>query len=159
MEYSDNVREVGLRMLQIMRQADGIGLAAQQVGLPWMMFVCDVPADDSRSPEADPPSASPGPEVFINPEIVTRKGLPETTSEGCLSLPGVLGDVTRQPTVTIRALDLDGNAFEKTATGLLARCYQHEYDHLVGVMIIDKFPEPDLRKNKNLLSHMERRGR
>jgi len=158
-EYSPNVREVGLRMIEMMRQADGIGLAAPQVGLSWMMFVANVPADESRSPEASPPSASGGPEVFINPEIVRTEGLPETMSEGCLSLPGVLGEVTRQPTLTIRALDLDGHPFEKTATGLLARCYQHEYDHLMGVMIIDKFPEADLKKNKTLLSQMEKRGR
>jgi len=158
-EYSANVREVGVRMIEMMRQADGIGLAAPQVGLSWLMFVADVPTDEGRSPDTVPPSASGGPEVFINPEIVRAEGLPETMSEGCLSLPGVLGEVTRQPTVTIRALDLEGNPFEKTATGLLARCYQHEHDHLLGVMIIDKMPEADLKKNKNLLNHMEKRGR
>ncbi|MFT5424563.1 MAG: peptide deformylase [Phycisphaerales bacterium] len=158
-EYSPNVREVGVRMIEIMSQADGIGLAAPQVGLSWMMFVARVPADETRSPDASPPSASLEPEVFINPEIVRVKGLPETMAEGCLSLPGVLGEVTRRPTVVIRALDLEGNAFEKTATGLLARCYQHEYDHLMGVMIIDKMAQADLRKNKNFLKHMEKRDR
>lgn len=158
-EYSDNVRAVGERMIDMMYKADGVGLAAPQVGLPWMLFVADVPVDEGRSADTDPPSASRGPEVFINPEIVSTAGMPEPMSEGCLSLPGVLGEVRRPPTVTVRALDLEGNPFEKTATGLLARCFLHEHDHLMGVLILDKMDEQELRKNKSLLTSLERRAR
>lgn len=157
--YTDNVRAIAERMVEMMYKADGVGLAAPQVGLPWMLFVADVPEDEGRSSETTPPSASSGAEVFINPEIVDTTGIPEPMAEGCLSLPGVLGEVFRPPTVTIRALDLEGNPFERTATGLLGRCYLHEYDHLTGVLILDKMNDRELRKNKTLISSLERRAR
>lgn len=153
------VRAMAERMIELMHGADGIGLAAPQVGLPWRMFVAHVPPGEGRSPDSDPPAANNGPEVFINPEIIASEGEPEVYDEGCLSLPGITGDVTRPPTVTLAYTTLDGARVERKATGLLARCWQHELDHLDGVLILDKMPSAQLAKNKAAIRNLERRRR
>ncbi len=155
----DEVRAVAARMIEVMNSADGIGLAAPQVGLGWRMFVCHVPPPDDAAGPEDPPTACAGPEVFINPEILKYEGPPEPYEEGCLSLPGILGEVRRPPIVTVRAIDGQGNTFERRAGGLLGRCWQHEIDHLDGVMIIDKMSQISRLKNRSALRQMERRGR
>jgi len=153
-----NVRDVALRMVELMFQADGIGLAAPQVGLPWRLFVAHVPESEGRSATADPPSATPDPRVYINPEITSPLGPLETAEEGCLSLPDIRGEVLRPQTVTISALDVEGQPFKQTATGLLARCWQHEVDHLDGVLIIDKMPQMSRLKNRSLIRALERQS-
>ena len=109
-------------MFETMYAARGIGLAAPQVGRSERLAVVDV--DDE-------------PMVLINPEIVEAARTTEKAEEGCLSIPDVYGDVERPATVRVRAMDRDGNAFEREASGLLARCLQHEIDHLHGKMFID----------------------
>ncbi|MEQ8770515.1 MAG: peptide deformylase [Phycisphaerales bacterium] len=155
----DEVRAVAERMIEVMRSAEGIGLAAPQVGLGWRMFVCHVPPPEEDVPADDPATACADAEVFINPEILKYEGPPEGYEEGCLSLPGILGEVRRPPIVTVRAMDQHGNAFERRAGGLLGRCWQHEIDHLDGVMIIDKMTQMSRLKNRTALKQMERRGR
>jgi len=155
-EVTDEVRAVAHRMIEIMLKAPGLGLAAPQVGLPWRLFVCHVPLDpldpadpDSRlepdpsSPPSSTPSpplvsATPEPIVYINPVLSAPANPVESESEGCLSLPDITGDIPRPRTITIEALDLAGAPFRQTATGLLARCWQHEADHLDGVLILDR---------------------
>lgn len=137
-EVTDEVRAVARRMVEIMLQAEGLGLAAPQVGLPWRLFVCHVPPDADRSPAADPPSATAEPIVFVNPVLSEPVSPVESLNEGCLSLPDISGDVSRPRGITVDALDLDGNPFRRTAAGLLARCWQHEVDHLDGVLILDR---------------------
>ena len=102
----------------------GVGLAAVQVGMLKRIFVCDV-GDDTGLHE------------FINPLILERKGS-QIGSEGCLSVPGKSGEVERPQEVRIRALDRMGNPFELTAKDFLAVCICHEYDHLDGILFIDK---------------------
>ncbi|VAX36870.1 Peptide deformylase [hydrothermal vent metagenome] len=144
-EVTDEVRTVARRMIEIMLQAPGLGLAAPQVGLPWRLFVCHVPLDpadkDSRL-DTDPASplltATPEPTVYINPVLSAPLNPVESESEGCLSLPDITGDIPRPRAITIEALDLAGSPFRQTATGLLARCWQHEADHLDGVLILDR---------------------
>ncbi len=150
------VRAVADAMLKIMRGKEGIGLAAPQVGLAWRMFIVDVPPSDTRSADADPASATHGPVAYINPVLSRPQGTIELYEEGCLSLPDIRGDVLRPPTMTITALDLDGQEFTQTATGLLARCWQHEFDHLNGVLIIDKMTAPFRLKNKAAIRDLER---
>ena len=152
-EITDEVRAVAERMVDLMYQAEGIGLAAPQVGLDWRMFVVDVPPseDGERSADASPASTTEGPVVYINPTIsgFSRDLVPY--EEGCLSLPRITGDVRRPSTCTISATGLDGQPFTQTGDGLLARCWQHEFDHLEGVLIIDKFDLATRRSVKNAL--------
>lgn len=158
-EVTEEVRAVAKRMIELMFSADGIGLAAPQVGLSWRMFVAHVPPNEERSPESDPPTATASPQVYINPVISDPRGSPEPYDEGCLSLPDITGQVFRPPTVTITAMDLEGRRFTRTATGLLARCWQHELDHLDGVLILDRMTQLSRLKNRSVVRRMERDSR
>ncbi|HMN40003.1 MAG TPA: peptide deformylase [Phycisphaerales bacterium] len=149
------VRAVAARMVELMRQAKGIGLAAPQVGLSWRMFICDIPRSEDHSPDSDPPTGTDGPQFYINPKLSHPVGAPQKMEEGCLSLPEITGEVLRPPTITITALDLHGRSFTRTATGLLARCWQHEMDHLDGVLIIDKMTQMSRLKNRTLIKDLE----
>jgi peptide deformylase len=118
---SDELRRLADDMLETMYMAKGIGLAAPQVGRTERLTVVDV---DEH------------PLVLFNPEIMVAEGK-EKAEEGCLSIPDVYGDVERAARVVVRALDRDGEPFEVDATELLARCLQHEIDHLHGRLFID----------------------
>ena len=120
-EVTDEVRKLADDMFDTMYAAKGIGLAAPQVGSSERLAVVDV--DDQRY-------------ALINPEIVWEEGS-ERSEEGCLSIPDIYGDVDRAQRVLVRALDLEGNQIEIEATDLLARCLQHEIDHLHGRLFID----------------------
>lgn len=138
----DIVRAVAARMLELMHEAEGAGLAAPQVGLPWRMFVTR--ADDEHPDR-----------VFINPNMVELGGDLEVRAEGCLSLPGLTLDIRRPAFATMTCLDLDGCTLTLTATDLMARVWQHEHDHLNGVMIIDKMTPIDRIANRRLLKELE----
>src|SRR5580658_4847465 len=114
-------------MAETMYAAPGVGLAATQIGEALQIFVIDVA-------EQDQPSEL---RVFINPEILERHDA-ITWSEGCLSFPGVSEEIDRAAKVRVRAQDREGTWFELEAEGLLAVAIQHEYDHLQGVLMIDK---------------------
>lgn len=120
-EVTDEVRKLADDMFDTMYAAKGIGLAAPQVGRSERLAVVDV--DDQRY-------------ALINPEIVWEEGS-ERSEEGCLSIPDIYGDVDRAQRVLVRALDLEGKQIEIEATDLLARCLQHEIDHLHGRLFID----------------------
>ncbi len=150
------VRAVAQRMIELMQEADGVGLAAPQIGLAWRLFVADVPPDSDRSPETAPPTATASPLVFVNPVVVASEGPAEPFEEGCLSLPEIRGDVLRPPIVTVRATDLEGREFTLRCAGLLARCCQHEIDHLDGVLIIDRFTQMSRLKNKAAVRELEK---
>jgi peptide deformylase len=155
---TDEVRAVAMRMIELMNQAEGIGLAAPQVGLAWRMFVAHVPPEDGRSADSFAPTASREPRVYVNPVISSPEGALESYNEGCLSLPDIRGDVLRPPVVTITATDLDARQFTERGAGLLARCWQHELDHLDGVLIIDRMTQMSRLKNKSALRDLERSG-
>jgi len=159
-EINDEVRAVAERMIELMRAAPGVGLAAPQVGLGWRLFVAEVPPDEEgddpdRDLSSDPPSATEGPQVYINPLLsdFERDLIPMT--EGCLSLPDIEGEVRRPSRVTIEAANLDGTRIRRRAGGLLARVWQHEFDHLEGVLILDKMAPADRRKNKTRVKHLQ----
>ena len=153
----DTVRAVARRMIELMYEAPGIGLAAPQVGLPWRMFVCDVSPDEERERTAldDPPSATDAPMVCINPELADYSRDLVPYEEGCLSLPDIHGAVRRPSEVTLTATDLDANPFTARAQGLLARCWQHECDHLDGVLIIDRMDPAGKLRNKRAIKELE----
>ncbi|HLO42356.1 MAG TPA: peptide deformylase [Phycisphaerales bacterium] len=155
---STDLSAVASRMLDLMHTAEGIGLAAPQVGLSIRMFVVDIPPDDERTADGDLPSATRGPQVYINPVISRPLGAPEASEEGCLSLPDIRGQVLRPPTVTIHAYDLAGKEFTQTATGLLARCWQHELDHLDGTLILDRMTQMSRIRNRAAIRDLERGG-
>lgn len=160
---TDEVQAVAARMLELMFEARGIGLAAPQVALPWRMFVVHVPPNDedddpeepARSPDHVPPTATATPQVYINPTLSGFSRDLVSHSEGCLSIPGVTGEVRRPSAVTITALNLRGERITQHATGLLARCWQHEFDHIEGVLCVDKFLPPDRRRAAKQLRAME----
>jgi peptide deformylase len=114
-------------MKDLMYEARGLGLAAPQVALPYQLLVMNV-TGDSKQPERE--------EVYLNPSIVERKGFIED-EEGCLSFPGLYQKIRRAKSVKIQAYDLKGNLVEKVVTDLEARAWQHEIDHLNGVLFID----------------------
>ncbi len=163
---TDEVRAVADRMLELMFDAPGIGLAAPQVGLSWRMFVCHVlPEDREESAIEDagdskgaatPRTSTAEPMVFINPVLSDPVGPVEWGNEGCLSLPQITGDVQRPRTITVRALDREGEPFTLTATGLLARCVQHEYDHLDGVLILDKLSPLSRLRTRSAVRGLEK---
>lgn len=123
-QVDDSVRELIDDMLETMYQAPGIGLAAVQVNDPRRVVVIDTSEDHSD------------PLTLVNPEIVDKQG-EEEMDEGCLSVPGFYETVKRAEKVRVRALDRDGNVFEREADGLLAVCVQHEIDHLDGKLFVD----------------------
>jgi len=162
-ELNDEVRAVAQRMIELMNGARGIGLAAPQVGLSWRMFVAHVPADPDADEESAPPAtpddlpdSCDGPEVYLNPVITEFAGDLEPYDEGCLSLPGITGEVNRPAIVTMEATDLEGNKVTRRATGLLARCWQHEIDHLDGVLILDKMTQMSRLKNRSRIKSLEK---
>ncbi len=152
---TDEVRAVATRMVELMRQAEGIGLAAPQVAVPWRLFVCSVPDTEDHPLDADPPEATAGPIVCINPTLADFSEELEPFDEGCLSLPDITGSVRRPARITLTATDLDGKRFTLRAGGLLARCIQHETDHLDGVLIIDKMQQLSRIKNRRALKELE----
>lgn len=159
-EVTDEVRAVAARLIELMHEADGIGLAAPQAGLPWRMFVAYVPAiaEFDRHLGDDPMTAHAEPQVYINPSILSMEGDLEPYEEGCLSLPEIHGDVRRPPIVTIEATNLDGERFRERSQGLLARCMLHENDHLDGVLIIDRMTPMSRLKNRSRLKDLEKQA-
>lgn len=154
-EITEETRQIVGRMIELMDEAEGIGLAAPQVGLAISLFIVDIPTGDKNSPDTDPPSATSDVMVFINPKILSFENPPEPYEEGCLSLPEIRGDVLRPPIVTMQATGLDGKPFTLRAGGLLARCMQHEFDHLQGILILDKMTQKSRMKNRLAVKDLE----
>ncbi|HUQ82808.1 MAG TPA: peptide deformylase [Gemmatimonadaceae bacterium] len=120
---TEELRRLTDDMFETMHAAKGIGIAAPQIGRSERIAVIDVENN---------------PIVLVNPEIILSEGSAKG-EEGCLSIPEIFGDVDRATRITVRALDRDGEPFELEATELLARCMQHEIDHLHGKLFIDYF--------------------
>ncbi|MBX2851364.1 MAG: peptide deformylase [Phycisphaeraceae bacterium] len=142
-EVTDEIKSVAAKMIELMHQAPGVGLAAPQVGLPWRMFV------------ANPTGEAGDDRVYINPQLSGAAGGSAARDEGCLSLPGITVEVTRPTEITIRAINLEGEAFEDSGDDLIARIWQHEYDHLDGVLIIDKMSPMDRMANRRAIKELE----
>ncbi len=136
------IRELAQNMIETMHAANGVGLAAQQVGEALQLTVLDISQVEDRpsamklnGQDVDPKSAMPI--VLINPEITLNEET-ETGTEGCLSFPEINGEIERAKAVVTRAETADGKRIEIEATGLLARAIQHEVDHLNGILFIDR---------------------
>ena len=138
----DHIRELAQNMIETMHAANGVGLAAQQIGEPIQLTVLDVSQIEDRPTtmklngnEVDPKSAMPL--VLINPEIELGVET-ETGIEGCLSFPEITGEIPRAESIVVRGQDLEGNPIQIETTGFLARAIQHEVDHLNGILFIDR---------------------
>ncbi len=116
-------------MVDTMREAHGVGLAAPQVGVSLRVVVLQMPDDED-------------PVALINPVIVKRTGEREV-SEGCLSVPGYTGEIKRAASVTVKGQDRQGRAIRLKATGRVAQALEHELDHLNGVLYVDHIESPD----------------
>ncbi|MCR4579190.1 MAG: peptide deformylase [Treponema sp.] len=123
-EVNDEIRKLAEDMFETMIDADGVGLACPQIGKSLRMFVC-MADDDVRR-------------VFINPQIIKTSQETGEYDEGCLSIPQVYETIVRPVAITVQALNEHGRPFTLDADGLLARIIQHEYDHLDGILYIDR---------------------
>jgi peptide deformylase len=139
--FGPDLEALADKMLRLMRQGEGVGLAAPQVGLLLRMFVCNAtgePGDDL---------------VLVNPRFVGLSGA-EEREEGCLSLPGVTVSRRRATHAVIEAVGTDGQPFQKTGEGLVARVWQHESDHLDGRVIADGMSATDEIRNRRALKQL-----
>lgn len=123
------------QMLETMRAANGVGLAAPQVGVAQRFFVVELPEDE----ETDQPQLT---IMLFNPEIVKGRG-EQVGFEGCLSIPGYVGEVARYEQVTVKGLNEKGQPARHKVEGYLARVFQHEIDHLDGILYTDRLTDPE----------------
>jgi peptide deformylase len=162
-EITESIRELAQRMALTMLKNEvvGVGIAAPQVGINLRLIVVKTTGDDGRSRK----DALPGellldplmPVALVNPEIISSSGETDTSEEGCLSLPGVSGNVTRPSRVVLRAQMLDGKTVTAECGGLLARCLQHEIDHLDGILFYDHLSPEEQAKNAPTMKKLEKR--
>lgn len=141
-EFNADLAVLAERMIELMHEHKGVGLAAAQVGVPLRIFVAN-PTDDRKNDR-----------VYVNPELFDLEGAKEA-EEGCLSIPDVHIIVRRPLRARIKAQDVTGAAFERAAEDFEARVWQHETDHLNGVLIIDKMGPSDRIASKKKLKELE----
>lgn len=140
--FDENLEALARRMFELMREAKGVGLAAAQVGQNIRLFVMNA----TGKPEDDM--------VYVNPVLTEGEG-EEEAEEGCLSLPGINVEVFRSKKMRIDAQDLKGQKISQTATGYLARIWQHEFDHLNGIMLTDRMGPVAKLANRRKLKELE----
>jgi peptide deformylase len=142
-EITDDVRRLADRMVDIMLENKGVGLAGPQAGVGLQIFVVSVDGTKENA------------KAYINPEISLSGGL-EENDEGCLSLPEIYTRIKRYKKCTITATDLQGNEFTEEAEGLLARAFQHEFDHLQGRLIKDRMGRVAAIAHRRQLKELEK---
>jgi len=143
-KVNKDLKKLVEQMFPLMYKAKGVGLAANQVDLPFQLFIVNETADPTTGEEL----------VFINPVITKPKGR-EEKEEGCLSLPGVYANVVRPTQIHVSAYALDGSPIEATFDGMLARIIQHEFDHVQGTMFIDRIAESTFKQIDGELEEFE----
>ena len=144
-EFDDALRILIQAMYETMEEANGVGLAAPQVGVDKRFFVVGLPDGTKKE--------------FINPKITGTSVETSPYEEGCLSLPEVYHEVIRPSKVIVEAQDMNGKPFTLKASGLMARVIQHEYDHLDGVLFIDHLSEEEKSKVVRAYEKKSRRRR
>jgi len=138
-KINKEVVDTAKQMLEIIRQDKGVGIAGPQIGVMKRIFVVHIEGDEER--------------IFINPSILETSQETVKFEEGCLSVPGIYVDVVRSESVKIQAWNEKGRPFTLETKGLLARVIQHEYDHLEGVIFLDRISE---QKRKRLMAKYEK---
>jgi peptide deformylase len=138
-KIDDEIKNLSKEMLEILRRDKGVGVAGPQVGVMKRIFVVHVQDDEER--------------VFINPSILETSHETYKFEEGCLSIPGIYATVVRPESIKMQAWNEKGRPFTIEASGLLARVILHEYDHLEGVLFLDRLPE---KKKIKLIEKFEK---
>ena len=162
--FDQELARLSENMLETMYEAQGIGLAAQQIGLDLQIFVIDLQLPEEAIDfeytydGKHLPLGLIMPLVVVNPEI-SPVGSDSIAEEGCLSFGAIRGPVKRPQSVTLRFQDLEGNFHTIECGGIFARCVQHEYDHLQGVLFIDRMERPTLLALEPKLKRLKRTAR
>jgi len=153
-----NLKELIANMKETMYNAQGVGLAAPQIGKAIRLFLIDTSpfAEDEDLTKEEQDSLKDFNKVFINAQIIEEEGNEWAFNEGCLSIPEVREDVFRQEKVTFEYQDEDFNTHTETLTGLAARVFQHEYDHIEGVLFTDKLSTLKKRIIKKKLENISK---
>lgn len=141
-KFDQTLHNLVVQMFKLMRDAHGVGLAAPQVGQNLRVFVMNASGEAGDD------------QVYINPVLLDGEGNDEA-EEGCLSLPDIRIKVNRNKQITIKAQDLAGNAFEQSATGFIPRVWQHEFDHLNGIMLTDRMGPVAKMTHRKRLKELE----
>jgi len=139
------LRELVASMFERMLQSKGVGLAAPQIGLKQRILVLN-PSGERQDDL-----------TLVNPEIIARSGPDTFFDEGCLSFPGIYAEIRRPERCTVRAFDVAGRAIEAEHTGFVSRIIQHEYDHLEGVLLVDRMSPADKLRNRAALEELVER--
>lgn len=152
------LKELVANMYETMYNANGVGLAAPQVGLPIRIFVIDTSpfADDDDLSAEDRKALKGFTETFINAHVEEETGAEWAFNEGCLSIPEIREDIKRKDTLTITFVDVDFKEHTETYDGLLARVIQHEYDHIEGILFTDKLSPLKKRMLKGKLNNISK---
>ena len=150
--------ELVANMWDTMYNANGVGLAAPQIGLPIRLFLVDTTpfAEDEDLTEEEQNALKGFRKVFINARIEEETGTEWAFNEGCLSIPDVREDVSRKDTITISYMDENFKSYKETYDGLLARVIQHEYDHIEGILFTDKLSSLKKRLLKGRLANISK---
>ncbi len=153
-----NLKELISNMKETMYNAQGVGLAAPQIGKDIRLFIIDASpfAEDEELSEEERNQLKDFNKVFINAEIIEEEGNEWAFNEGCLSIPDVREDVFRQESVTFEYQDENFETHQETLTGLAARVFQHEYDHIEGVLFTDKISSLKKRLLKKKLENISK---
>jgi peptide deformylase len=140
--FDGKLKALAARMFELMREARGVGLAAPQVGENIRLFV--------MNPTGDPKDD----QIYVNPDLSEAEGS-EEGEEGCLSLPGINVTIVRDKSLKLKAQDVEGNAVELAESGYIARIWQHEFDHLNGIMLTDRMGSVAKLTNRKTLKELE----
>ena len=153
-----NLKELIANMKATMYNASGVGLAAPQIGKAIRLFIIDASpfAEDDDLDEEERDVLKKFNRVFINPQIIKEEGEEWVFNEGCLSIPDVRQDVSRQPKVTLEYQDEEFNTHTEVLEGLAARVFQHEYDHIEGILFTDKLSSLKKRLIKKKLENISK---
>jgi peptide deformylase len=162
-QFDGDLKRLAKDMIEAMRVAEGIGLAAQQVNLALQFCVVDLTGVDRDFDYQLNGSSLPldliMPLVLINPEVMAIPDPVTTCSEGCLSFPEIHGDIDRPDRIEVRFKDLDGHNNQLTCNGLFSRCVQHEVDHLNGILFIDRMRKSSLLEIEQDLKQLKKMTR
>ncbi|RIH66250.1 peptide deformylase [Mariniphaga sediminis] len=150
-EKPDEIISLAENMMQTLKDADGLGLAGPQVGALKNLFVINTSPLESEGVQSEE-------KVFINPEILNYSDNNVYYNEGCLSIPGIFEDVSRPEAVEVRYRDLNFDWHEETLDGTVARIFQHEYDHLLGTLFIDKLSAIRRKLLRNKLNQIRKKN-